>query len=58
MLKDITTAGSNHSLYDIITFENGEMILIKISPIEVNGEYKVEKVIEVPDEFKSLFTDK
>ena len=41
MLKDITTAGSNHSLYDIITFENGEMILIKISPIEVNGEYKV-----------------
>ena len=58
MLKDITTAGSNHSLYDIITFENGEMILIKISPIEVNGEYKIEEVIQVPDEFKALFTDK
>lgn len=57
-LKDITTAGSQHSLYDIITFENGEMILVKISPIEVNGEYKIEEVIQVPDEFKALFTDK
>ena len=57
-LKNITTAGSQHSLYDIITFENGEMILVKISPIEVNGEYKIEEVIQVPDEFKALFTDK
>ena len=54
-LKDISTAGSNHSLYNIITFQNGEMLLIKFSSIEPNGEYKVEEVMRVPEEFKSLF---
>lgn len=54
-LKDISTAGSDHGLYNIITFENGEMLLIKFSSIEPNGEYKVEEVMQVPEEFKSLF---
>ena len=54
-LKDISTAGSSHSLYDIITFENGEMLLVKLYQIEATGEYKVENVMKVPEEFKALF---
>ena len=54
-LKDISTAGSSHSLYDIITFENGEMLLIKLSSVEIDGKYKVEEVLQIPEEFKSLF---
>ena len=54
-LKDISTAGSSHSLYDIITFENGEMLLIKLYHIEATDEYKVENVMKVPEEFKALF---
>lgn len=53
--KDIVTAGSNHNLYDIITFENGEMLLIKLTATPVNDEYKVEEVIQVPAELKAFF---
>ena len=53
--KDISTSGSSHSLYDIITFENGEMLLIKLSSVEIDGKYKVEEVLQIPKEFKSLF---
>lgn len=53
--KDIVTAGSNHNLYDIITFENGEMLLIKLTSTPVNDEYKVEEVIQVPAELKTFF---
>lgn len=55
-LKSISTSGSSNNLYDIITFENGEMLLIKLSAIAVDGEYKIEKIIHIPEEFKSLFT--
>lgn len=55
-LKDISTAGSTHSLYNIITFENGEMLLVKLYQIEATSEYKVESVIQIPEEFKTLFT--
>ncbi|MBS5939887.1 hypothetical protein [Clostridium sp.] len=53
--KDIVTAESNHNLYDIITFENGEMLLIKLTSTPVNDEYKVEEVIQVPAELKTFF---
>ena len=57
-LKDISTAGSSHSLYDIITFENGEMLLIKLSSVEIDGKYKVEDIIQIPEDFKALFNNK
>jgi len=34
------------------------MLLIKLSAVSVDGEYKVEKVIQVPEELKTLFNDK
>ena len=54
-LKEISTAGSSHNLYDLITFENGEKLLIKLSSIEIDSKYKIEEVIQIPEEFKSLF---
>lgn len=57
-LKDISTPGSSHNLYEIIAFENGEMLLIKLYQIEATGEYKVEEVLKVPDEFKTIFNYK
>lgn len=56
--KDISTAGSSHNLYDVITFENGEMLLIKLSSVEIDGEYRVEEVLQIPEEFKTLFNNK
>ncbi len=56
-LKNISTSGSDHSLYNIITFENGEMLLVKLYQIEATGEYKVENVMKVPEEFKDLFDE-
>ena len=57
-LKDISTPGSSHNLYEIIAFENGEMLLIKLYQIEATGEYKVEEGLKVPDEFKTIFNYK
>ena len=57
-LKDISTPGSSHNLYEIIAFENGEMLLIKLYQIEATGEYIVEEVLKVPDEFKTIFNYK
>jgi hypothetical protein len=54
-LKKLTTAGMNLKHYELLTFTNGKMILIKLTPERVDGEYKIEDVIEVPDEMKSLF---
>ncbi|MGN0028091.1 MAG: hypothetical protein ACI33I_13970 [Clostridium sp.] len=56
-LKNISTSGSDHSLYNIITFENGEMLLVKLYQIEATSEYKVENVMKVPEEFKALFDE-
>ena len=54
-LKNISTSGSDYSLYNIITFENGEMLLIQLSTSTIDGEYKIVKVVTVPEELKSLF---
>lgn len=57
-LNNITTAGSSHGLYDIITFQNEEMLLVRLTPEKINREYQVEDVIRIPDEMKQFFDDK
>jgi len=54
-IKNLTTAGSSYANYVLVTFENGEMLLVRLSPEKVNGEYKIEDVIIVPDEMKEMF---
>lgn len=53
-LRKLTTAGTGYELYELHTFSNGKMILIRLTPDKINGEYKIEDVKEVPKEIKSL----
>ena len=54
-MKNITTAVTGYTHYELLTFENGEMLLVRFTPEKVNGEYKIEDVIIVPNEMKEIF---
>ena len=54
-LKSLTTAGTDFKHYELLTFTNGEMFLIRLTPEKVNGEFKIEDVIRVASEMKPLF---
>ncbi|MCA1032882.1 hypothetical protein LCL95_17875 [Bacillus timonensis] len=58
-LKDITTAGAGYRSYELLTFENGEMLLVKLrlTPPHENNKIEIEDVIIVPDDMKELFND-
>jgi hypothetical protein len=51
----LSAAGFDSSLYGLITYSNGEMLLVKFAPEKVDGEYKVQDVIKVPEDMKGLF---
>lgn len=54
-LKDITTAGASYSRYELVTFENGEMLLVKLRMTPPKEDIEIEEVIVVPDDMKELF---
>jgi hypothetical protein len=51
----LSSFGYGSSFYGVITYSNGEMLLVQIAPEKVDGEYKVENVVKVPEEMKELF---
>jgi hypothetical protein len=53
-----TSAAFDNSLYGLVTYSNGEMFLVKLSVKKIDGEYKVEDVVKVPEEMKKLFQRK
>ncbi|MCH1624534.1 hypothetical protein [Fredinandcohnia quinoae] len=56
-LQDITTAGTDYKRYELLTFENGQMLLVRLAPSDNNTEIKIENVMLVPDEMKAMFKD-
>jgi hypothetical protein len=56
-LQYIPTAVTDFKRYELLTFENGQMLLVKLTPPDNNKEIKIEDVIVVPDEMKELFKD-
>ena len=54
-MKNLTSAGVGLTHYELLTFENGEMFLVMLTPEKVNGEYKIEDVVIVPNEMKEIF---
>ena len=54
-MKKITTSESSNKHYELITFTNGKMLLVLLTPEKVKGLYKIEDVREVPDDMKTLF---
>ena len=53
--KELKTAGSSYVMYETITFDDGEMLLVRITPDKIDGEYKIEDVTIVPEEMRDLF---
>lgn len=54
----VTSNGFDNSLYGLITYSNGEVFIAKLSAKKINGEYKVENVMKVPEEMKKMFQEK
>ncbi|MDF2653148.1 MAG: hypothetical protein K0Q73_8953 [Paenibacillus sp.] len=58
-LSKLTTAAWSHDYYSLITFSNGEMVLINVvEDLENEGYYKVQDIKQVPEEMKRLFFKK
>lgn len=53
-LQAITTAGTSYTSYELLTFENGEMVLVHLAPIE-GGKVAIQDIIFVPEEMRELF---
>lgn len=56
-LKEMTTAGADYKSYELVTFENGEMLLVRLTPPNKNKEIEIEDVVMVPSELKEFFSE-
>lgn len=54
-VKSLMTAQANHKTYELLTFDNGQMILVEFAPIPEEGEFKIQGIKIVPDEMKDFF---
>lgn len=54
-MKNLISAGTGFTHYELLTFKNGEMLLVMLTPEKVNGKYKIEDVVIVPSEMKEIF---
>ena len=55
-LKALSTQGSGYACYELVSFDNGKMLLIYLTPQKDNkGEYHIQDVKVVPDELKKYF---
>ncbi len=54
-LKEKVTAGAELRTYEILKFENGDMILAYLSRNASSGLYEIVEFKEVPDDMKALF---
>ncbi|MGM0523974.1 MAG: hypothetical protein ACQER2_08030 [Bacillota bacterium] len=53
---EVSTSGANFKNYELLTFDNGEMLLIEFKPqFDNEEELKIVNVIRVPDDMKELF---
>ncbi|KOA21560.1 hypothetical protein CLHOM_00190 [Clostridium homopropionicum DSM 5847] len=58
MLKEfsnLSTKASMHTLYEVIEYSNGEMLLVRLNQKQGKGDYKVEDVVRIPEDMKKLF---
>jgi len=55
-MKDLTTSGTSYVHYELAKFENGTMLLIRLTPEkDKGGKYYIEDVKKISNEFKSVF---
>lgn len=51
-INEIMSSKTSLQTYELLEFDNGEMVLLNLTP---NNEYKIQDVTIVPEEFKSVF---
>jgi hypothetical protein len=55
-LRALSTKGAGYQNYELVSFDNGKMLLICLTPQkDNNGLYQIQDVKIVPDEFKKYF---
>lgn len=54
-VKGLMTAGLGHETYQLLKFDNGEMILVEFATMSENDEFKVQGIKIVPEEMKEFF---
>jgi hypothetical protein len=51
-VNELMSAGTTHKTYQLLEFDNSEMVLLNLSP---NDKYEIQDVVIVPEGLKSLF---
>lgn len=51
-INEIMSAGTSYKTYQLLQFNNGEMVLLNLTPDE---KFEIQNVVIVPEELKSLF---
>lgn len=54
-VKGLITSKASHEAYELLKFENGEMVLVEFASIPEKGEFKIQGIKIVPDEMKDFF---
>lgn len=52
-LKEVNSAGAEYKNYTVISLDNGEMLLVNLTP---NEEQAIQSITVIPQEYKFLFT--
>ncbi len=51
-IHEAMSAGTSFKTYELLEFDNGEMVLLNLTPDE---KYEIQDVVIVPDELKAIF---
>jgi len=51
-VNKLLSAGTTYKTYQLLEFENSEMVLLNLSP---DNKYEIQEVVIVPEELKSIF---
>ncbi|MBN3554265.1 hypothetical protein JYA63_08320 [Fictibacillus nanhaiensis] len=51
-VKQLMSAGTTYKTYQLLEFDNNEMVLLNLTP---NDKYEIQDVVIVPEELKSMF---
>lgn len=54
-IKELRTDSAHSSNFELISFSNGEMILVELVYSDKDNEYKVKNMKKVPNESKEFF---
>ncbi len=52
---ELSKQNSNYNLFETITYNNGEMLLVEFSPYKIDNEYKIIRIKKIPNDVKKLF---